>query len=106
MLQLGCGERVGESGMTGEELFRLHCSSCHGDGSGNGHIAKTLKTVPRDLRKAAWQETATDSSIRRVIRSGGAAIKKSQEMPAFNEKLGRQDIELLVELVRAFAEQE
>ena len=36
--------------LTRYDLFRLHCSGCHGDGSGNGHIASTLAVRPRNLK--------------------------------------------------------
>jgi mono/diheme cytochrome c family protein len=36
----------------GEELFAVHCASCHGaDGTGNGPAAKSLETPPGDLTR-------------------------------------------------------
>ncbi|RMF45370.1 MAG: hypothetical protein D6753_00345, partial [Planctomycetota bacterium] len=89
LLLPGCwsGEPTAGGNLTTEELFRLHCSTCHGDGSGNGHVAQTLKVKPRDLRDGRWQQSVDDARIRRVIRDGGAAVGLSPEMPAFGEKL-------------------
>ncbi len=82
------------------DLFRLHCSSCHGDGSGNGHVAATLKVRPRNLSLTEWQTSVDDQHIARVIINGGAAVKLSPEMPAFKEKLNAQEVHLLVYYLR------
>ncbi len=82
------------------DLFRLHCSSCHGDGSGNGHIAGTLKIRPRNLKLAEWQNSVNNERIAKVIREGGGALKLSPDMPAFRERLSPQDIQQLVYYLR------
>ena len=82
------------------DLFRLHCSGCHGDGSGNGHVAPTLNARPRNLRLVEWQASVTDSHILQVIRSGGLKYKLSAQMPAFAGKLTDQQIQSLVEYIR------
>ena len=86
--------------LSASDLFRLHCSSCHGDGSGNGHIAGTLKIRPRNLKLAEWQSSVNDERIAKVIREGGGAIKLSPDMPAFRDKLSQQDIQQLVYYLR------
>ena len=83
------------------ELFRLHCSGCHGDGSGNGHIASTLAVRPRNLKQTEWQASVTDSHILQVIRSGGIKHKLSDKMPGFADKLTDQQIQSLVEYIRS-----
>lgn len=82
------------------DLFRLHCSGCHGDGSGNGHIASTLAVRPRNLKQIEWQASVTDSHILQVIRSGGIKHKLSDKMPGFADKLTDQQIQSLVEYIR------
>ncbi len=90
-----------ESGnLSAADLFRLHCSSCHGDGSGNGHIAATLKIRPRNLKLAEWQSSVDDERIVKVIREGGDALKLSPDMPAFRERLSQRDIQQLVYYLR------
>ena len=90
-----------ESGnLSASGLFRLHCSSCHGDGSGNGHVAGTLKIRPRNLKLAEWQRSVNNERIAKVIREGGAAFKLSPDMPAFRERLSQQDIQQLVSYLR------
>ena len=83
------------------DLFRLHCSRCHGDGSGNGHIASTLAVRPRNLKQMEWQASVTDSHILQVIRSGGIKHKLSDKMPGFADKLTDQQIQSLVEYIRS-----
>jgi hypothetical protein len=64
------------SSLSGGDLFRFYCTSCHGsDGTGNGPVAVTLKTPPPDLRRIA-------------ARNGGAF--PSEELQGFvagNERL-------------------
>ena len=83
-----------------EQLYRLHCSGCHGDGTGNGHIAGTLPIRPRNLRHADWQESVSDEHIFKVIREGGKAVKLNEAMPAFKEKLSDAQIRQLVGYLR------
>lgn len=86
--------------LTAVDLFRLHCSSCHGDGSGNGHIAGTLKVRPRNLKHDQWQQSVSDTHILQVIRDGGAAMKLSPDMPAFGNKLSQTELRSLVLYLR------
>lgn len=86
--------------LSAQDLFRLHCSTCHGDGSGNGHVAATLKVKPRNLKHRDWQTSVSDEQILNVIRNGGAARKLSPEMPAFEDKLSDQEMQALVVYLR------
>jgi mono/diheme cytochrome c family protein len=86
--------------MPPEALFRLHCSRCHGDGTGNGHIAGTLKVAPRNLKHRDWQQSVDDAHIRRVIEQGGAAVKLSPDMPGFQQQLTAKEIQQLVSYIR------
>ena len=90
--------------MAAPDLYRLHCSSCHGDGSGNGHVAATLKAKPRNLRLESWQDSVNDEHIRRVISGGGASVALNADMPAFKDKLSRAEIRSLVQYVRQLGE--
>jgi len=74
---------------------------CHGDGSGNGHIASTLAVRPRNLKQMEWQASVTDSHILQVIRSGDIKHKLSDKMPGFADKLTDQQIQSLVEYIRS-----
>ena len=90
--------------LTRSDLFRLHCSGCHGDGSGNGHVASSLSVRPRNLKLMEWQASVTDSHILQVIRNGGIKHKLSDKMPGFAEKLTDQQIQSLVEYIRRLSD--
>lgn len=83
-----------------EDTFRLHCSTCHGDGSGNGHIAATLKLRPRNLKHKKWQASVTDAHILKTIREGGKVVNLSPDMPAFEDKLDKQQLNAMVQYIR------
>lgn len=81
-------------------LFRLHCSQCHGDGSGNGHRVPNLKGKPKDLTTADWQAKVTDEHLFRVISEGGPAVQLHSDMPAWNRQLSKRQIKDLVDYIR------
>jgi mono/diheme cytochrome c family protein len=83
-----------------QDLYRLHCSTCHGDGTGNGHVAQTLKVRPRNLKHRQWQESVSDDHILHVIRDGGKSVKLSDQMPPFGEKLTEAELRVLAAYIR------
>ncbi|MEC8558081.1 MAG: c-type cytochrome [Planctomycetota bacterium] len=101
LISAGCqGSSAEPQTLSREQLYRLHCSGCHGDGSGNGHIAGTLAARPRNLKHNQWQDSVTDEHIFRVIHEGGEAVKLNKAMPAFEEKLTKEEIRSLVGYIR------
>lgn len=67
----------------GRELYSGNgCASCHGpDGHGDGFIARTMDTPPRDLRNVSAFRNGTDAAaIAETLRLG---IGDGTEMPAF-----------------------
>lgn len=59
---------------TGPNLYRAHCSQCHGpDGTGNGPMAKLLTVHPADLTVIAKNNGGTFPAERvaEIIRYGG-----------------------------------
>lgn len=102
---IGCDDSASEGSSTVnrlsiEDTFRLHCSTCHGDGSGNGHIAATLKLRPRNLKHKKWQASVTDAHILKTIREGGKVVNLSPDMPAFQDKLDKQQLSAMVQYIR------
>jgi mono/diheme cytochrome c family protein len=80
------------------KLYTTHCLVCHGvDGTGN-QLRPALPTIP-NLTDAVWQQTQTDDQFRARIHDG-----KDPVMPAFKGKLNAQQIEVLAQYVRAFAD--
>jgi cytochrome c553 len=84
--------------------FETLCSTCHGaSGKGDGIAAANLDPKPRNYTDKAWQASVTDDQIRQIILAGGAAVGKSQMMPAspqFKDK--PQVVDELVKIVRSF----
>ena len=93
-ISAGCVQPAAEikPQLSAEDLFRLHCSTCHGDG--------TLKTRPRNLKHQNWQKSVSNEHILMVIREGGQAAKLSPEMPAFKDKLTAQEMDALLIYLR------
>lgn len=78
---------------SGVEIFKKKCSGCHGaNGAGDTTIGKNLK--PRDLRSADVQKQ-TDEELSAIIGKG-----KSGRMPAYENKLTREQITDLVRFIR------
>jgi len=104
ILCLGCVSKPADtaSPLSRADLFRLHCSSCHGDGTGNGHVAANLGVRPRNLKFREWQDSVSDVHILEVVRSGGAKFKLSDKMPSFAEKLTEAQMLTLVQYIRSF----
>ena len=88
-----------------EMLFRLHCSECHGDGSGNGHRVPALKGKPKDLTSIEWQEKVTNDQIFRAISEGGPAVRLHSDMPAWGRQLSKRQINQLVDYIRTLADE-
>ena len=59
-----------------ERIWRERCVSCHGErGVGDGPLAGTLKTRPRNFSDPAWQSAEFDDELEAVIIVGGAALE-------------------------------
>jgi len=87
----------GDVAAQGRELFLTGCSSCHGaDGKGSV-VRDSLPAIP-DFTARAWQESRTDPQLVVSILEG-----KGADMPAFQDKLAREQARDLVAFLRAFA---
>ena len=59
----------------GETIFQTRCFVCHGrGGKGDGPASAGLGAAVRDLTSPAWQDSTSDETIGKVIRSGAAAV--------------------------------
>jgi ubiquinol-cytochrome c reductase cytochrome b subunit len=78
-------------------LYSTHCTACHDvDGSGR-QMRKALSTLP-DFSSPAWQWSQTNLEIVHRIVDGNPPL-----MPAFRDKLSRDQSLALAIYVRAFA---
>jgi mono/diheme cytochrome c family protein len=91
------GAEVVTPGNPAKELFAKNCAVCHGaDGTAQTPLAKRLGV--KDLS----QSKLTDAQIKQQISEGRQENQSASKMPAFKEKLTRQEIESLVPVVKDF----
>lgn len=80
-----------------EFLYQEECSSCHGKGGkGDGSQAKAFGLKARDFTSPEFWRTAGDDTMRDAVRNG-----KGEDMPAFARKLLAEEIDALLELIKA-----
>ena len=98
------GAAAGPAVAEAREVFNTRCTACHGSaGKGDGVAAAALNPKPRDMTDGAWQKSATDDHIKKVIVEGGAAVGKSPLMAANPDLKDKPAVvEELVKIVRAF----
>jgi mono/diheme cytochrome c family protein len=75
----------------GQQLFRRYCASCHGvDASGDGPVAKSLKTPPANLRLLAdkYGSPLPGPALAELI-DGRKAVRAhgTSDMPVWGERL-------------------
>ena len=81
------------------KVFNSNCAACHGvDGTGD-QVRKGMPTIP-NFTGLAWQMSHTDIEITHQILDG-----KEPLMPAYRDKLSKQQILGLAVYIRAFAVQ-
>ena len=77
---------------TGSQLFRSHCSSCHGaTGQGNGPIAEHLRQKPADLTTFTTRNGGTfpRERVYRIIDGRGVPSHGDGDMPVWGEVFKR-----------------
>jgi mono/diheme cytochrome c family protein len=83
--------------------FRSQCSKCHGEsGRGDGPAGVSLPVRPRNLADCSRMSKESDERIFRVIKSGGASVGMSQEMPPWQDAFDDNEIRDLVAYVRQY----
>lgn len=77
----------------GRALFDTYCVLCHGAaGKGDGRAASLQKVRPSNLTVSS----RSDEYKLQIISNGGAAMKRSESMPAWKTVLTQQQIADLV----------
>jgi mono/diheme cytochrome c family protein len=79
-------------------LYRRHCVSCHGN-DGKAQTSKGKFSHARDFTDVEWQGEVSDERIFNSIMNGRSV---RGNMPAFANKLGEKEVNVLVEFVRKF----
>ncbi len=88
-----------ESAATGQKLFGIYCTPCHGlGGKGDGPVSPKF-IPPPDLTQPSIQKGRTDGYIHHVMGTGGAI------MPAYGEALTPEERWHVVNFLRTLAKQ-
>lgn len=72
--------------VSGADLYRRHCASCHGvEGRGDGPLAASLRTPPSDLTALARRAGGFDESAVMAVIDGRRAVTEHgpREMPVW-----------------------
>lgn len=86
-----------ESVMTGQRLFGIYCTPCHGpEGKGDGPVSPKF-VPPPDLTHPSIQKGRSDGYMQHVIGMGGAV------MPAYAEALSPEERWHIVNFLRSLA---
>ncbi len=86
--------------LEGGQLYNQHCTSCHGvNGLGNGDAGKSLMPSPALLSYMINRPISADEYLLWAISDGGQQFQTS--MPAFKDKLSRNDIWKIIAYMRA-----
>jgi mono/diheme cytochrome c family protein len=80
------------------KLYNAHCRSCHGKDGRGSDLRTALPKIP-DFTSVPWQAEHSEIDIGRKIVEG-----HEPDMPAFKDKLAKEERDALVAFVRTFAE--
>ncbi len=84
----------------GARLYQQQCSECHGtQGMGDGDAARALTPSPALLAYLIQMPMSVDEYLMWSIAEGGEELKT--DMPAFKDKLSREDIWKIIAFMRA-----
>jgi cytochrome c oxidase cbb3-type subunit 3 len=79
-----------EAAAEAQRVYQAVCADCHGvRGAANGARSAELVPQPRNFQDPEWQRSVTNDHIERIIVEGGAAVGKSDAMPANPDLAGR-----------------
>lgn len=84
----------------GHKLYAEHCAACHGkDGMGSGEPGRAVSPSPALLAYMIRRPISVDEYLLWAITEGGKQFES--EMPAFMDKLSRDDIWRVIAYMRA-----
>lgn len=87
-----------------EVKFESVCSRCHGTDGRGGDV--DLDPMPPDFTSPEWQARVTDEYIKQIVVEGGAAVGRSELMPAWGDFFTDEELDALVAKLRAFGGQD
>ena len=85
--------------------YTANCAPCHGPkGEGNGFNAAYLQIKPGNLADDKLMEQRSDAALFNTIYGGGRIMNKSHFMPAWGQKISREEIANHVARIRDFCD--
>ena len=85
--------------------YTANCAPCHGPkGEGNGFNAAYLEIKPGNLADDKLMEQRSDAALFNTIYGGGRIMNKSHFMPAWGQKISREEIANHVARIRDFCD--
>lgn len=88
----------------GKTLYVTYCGACHGPGGkGDGPAAATLTKKPADHTDGSFMNPLATEELFKAIKEGGAAVGKSNLMPAWGATLSDDQIHDVLAYVRSLA---
>jgi cytochrome c oxidase cbb3-type subunit 3 len=88
----------------GKSIYETYCVACHGaEGKGDGAAAATLTTKPADHSDGNIMNAIPNEVLFKAIKEGGAAVGKSNLMPAWGATLKDEQISDVLAYVRSLA---
>ena len=89
-----------------DERYATICANCHGaKGYGDGPGGVALNPKPRNFHDKKWQASVDDAHIAKVIIYGGASVGLSGAMAPWGSILSSEEVNALVQKVRAFGKE-
>ena len=96
-LNTAYGEKQLMALQAGREIFLMRCAHCHGaNGQGNGPSSYILFPKPTNFTNKQYMEIRTNKELEHTIMYGRGS------MPAFKNILTREEIEMIIHLLRTF----
>jgi mono/diheme cytochrome c family protein len=93
-------------GYTGEDVFRLACSTCHGlDGKGSPQSVVGFDAPLPDFTDCKFTTPEPIGDWMSVIHEGGPVRGLDRHMPAFGDALSEEDIDKVIRYVWTFCQE-
>ena len=88
----------------GAAIAQKKCAECHGQtGAGDGATLQSLNAsvTPLNWNDKAAMSKLTDAQLNQIVSEGGKSVHKSPLMPAFKNKLSKDQIADVVAYVKS-----
>ena len=94
--------QAARASLSGAEIYKDACASCHGaDGRGSPEGSAITTPLP-DFTDCVIATAETTANWKGLIRHGGKFLGMSDQMPAFGDSLGDDEIRAVIAYVHAF----